>query len=160
MPIFRRVASRRVAYRPRNDRNSCGMPVDSLAPKGRLFGCFFATYLEIYWLVNTKSDCGSDRPIFTDSPLHTGCAPKKSIRSCAVWWWRCGTTDVGRLWRLNDTSNLVAVVGPFFRFRQPHSPVRCMHLWNETCGQGAPFGRRHSQNECVALRRIRKGASI
>ena len=32
------------------------MPADSLVPKGRLFGCFFATYLEIYWLVNTKSD--------------------------------------------------------------------------------------------------------
>ena len=35
-------------HRPRNDRNSCGMPADSLAPKGRFFRCFFATYLETF----------------------------------------------------------------------------------------------------------------
>ena len=81
-----------------------GMPADSFVPKGRFLDVFFATYLESYWL-STRNAITPNRPILELDHRIGPCKRPPEAREVyqivcdSVWWWRCVTTDVGRMWR-------------------------------------------------------------
>ena len=88
-----------------------GMPADSFVPKGRFLDVFFATYLESYWL-STRNAITPNRPILELDHRIGPCKRPPEAREVyqivcdSVWWWRCVTTDVGRMWRPCAASGL------------------------------------------------------